>query len=489
MSIGSGTTPGIRPGRCRASTRATNWPCSSSGAPPARSLSSVPVTKRIVERHYQLRAISAIAEHFDADKQRKALLVMATGAGKTRTVIALVDLLMRAGWVKRVLFLADRTALVNQAVNAFKAHLPDSAPVNLVTEGDEEGRVYVSTYQTMVGKIDEYRPDGTRRFGVGHFDLVVIDEAHRSVYRKYRGIFDYFDSLLVGLTATPKEEVDKNTYDLFDLETGVPTDAYSLDDAINDGYLVPPRGVSVPLKFVREGIRYDDLPEDEKDAWDELDWGEDDEGSPIEPPEEVDAAHLNKWLFNEDTVDRVLQHLMTEGIKVAGGDRLGKTIIFAKNQLHADYIKQRFDANYPALDAGNFARVITHQVQYGQSLIDDFSNKDKAPHIAISVDMLDTGIDIPEVVNLVFFKLVRSKTKFWQMLGRGTRLCENLFGPGDDKAAFNVFDFCQNLEYFSEPLEAAESSGRPPLSEIIFAGRLELLHALDDIHGPRRRTS
>ena len=448
------------------------------------SLSSLDVDKGIVERHYQLRAISAIAEHFDTDKQRKALLVMATGAGKTRTVIALVDLLMRTGWVKRVLFLADRTALVNQAVNAFKAHLPDSAPVNLVTEGNEEGRVYVSTYQTMVGKIDEYQPDGTRRFGVGYFDLVVIDEAHRTVYRKYRGIFDYFDSLLVGLTATPKDEVDKNTYDLFDLETGVPTDAYSLDEAIKDDYLVPPRGVSVPLKFVREGIRYDELTEDEKDAWDELDWGEDDEGKPIDPPDEVGAALLNKWFFNKDTVDRVLQHLMTEGIKVAGGDRLGKTIIFAKNQRHADFIKQRFDANYPALDAGSFARVITHQVQYGQSLIDDFSNKDKAPHIAISVDMLDTGIDIPEVVNLVFFKLVRSKTKFWQMLGRGTRLCENLFGPGDDKVAFNVFDFCQNLEYFSEEsFEAAESSGGPPLSEIIFSTRLELLHALDGIEG------
>ena len=446
-----------------------------------QALSSLDINDEIVERHYQQRAIRAIAEHFGTDKQRKALVVMATGAGKTRTVIALTDLLMRAGWVKRVLFLADRTALVNQAVNAFKAHLPDSAPVNLVTEPNEDGRVYVSTYQTMVGKIDEYRNDGTRRFGVGHFDLVVIDEAHRSVYRKYRGIFDYFDSLLVGLTATPKDEVDKNTYDLFDLETGVPTDAYSLDEAIKDGFLVPPRGVSVPLKFVREGIHYDDLSEDEKDAWDELDWGEDDDGNPADPPDEVNAAQLNKWLFNEDTVDRVLQHLMTEGIKVAGGDRLGKTIIFAKNQRHADYIKERFDANYPALDAGNFARVITHQVRYGQSLIDDFSNKDKAPHIAISVDMLDTGIDVPEVVNLVFFKLVRSKTKFWQMLGRGTRLCENLFGPGDDKAAFNVFDFCQNLEYFSQDLGRAEPAGGKPLSEILFSTRLELLHALDGI--------
>ena len=451
-------------------------------------LSSLDVGEGIVDRHYQQRAIRAIAEHFEADKQRKALLVMATGAGKTRTVIALVDLLMRAGWVKRVLFLADRTALVNQAVNAFKAHLPDSAPVNLVAEGHEDGRVYVSTYQTMVNKIDEYRADGTRRFGVGHFDLVVIDEAHRSVYRKYRGIFDYFDSLLVGLTATPKDEVDKNTYDLFDLETGVPTDAYSLEDAIGDGYLVPPQAVSVALKFVREGINYDELSEAEKDQWDELDWGEDDEGSPLDPPDEVDAAELNKWLFNRNTVDEVLEYLMTEGIKVAGGDRLGKTIIFAKNQRHAEFIKERFDKSYPALDAGSFARVITHKVNYAQSLIDDFSNPDKAPHIAISVDMLDTGIDVPEVVNLVYFKLVRSKTKFWQMLGRGTRLCENLFGPGDHKSCFNVFDFCQNLEYFSQELAAAEPSGRIPLGEALFIARLDLLHVLggiDELGGER----
>jgi type I restriction enzyme, R subunit len=445
------------------------------------SPASIDINGEIVERYYQHRAIRAIGEHFENDKQRKALVVMATGAGKTRTVIALADLLMRANWAKRVLFLADRTALVNQAVGAFKAHLPDSSPVNLVTEGDEDGRVYVSTYQTMVGKIDEYRPDGTRRFGVGHFDLVVIDEAHRSVYRKYRGIFDYFDSLLVGLTATPKEEVDKNTYDLFNLETGVPTDAYSLDEAISDEFLVPPRGVSVPLKFVREGIKYDDLSEDEKDDWDELDWGEDEEGNEIEPPEEIDPAKLNKWLFNEDTVDKVLEHLMTQGIKVAGGDRLGKTIIFAKNQLHADYIYERFVANYPHLDNGNFARVITHKVRYGQSLIDDFSVKEKAPHIAISVDMLDTGIDVPECVNLVFFKLVRSKTKFWQMIGRGTRLCPDLLGPGDDKVAFNVFDFCQNLEFFSQPLVPADSSGATPLGEQIFKARLELIQTLDSI--------
>ena len=442
-------------------------------------LSSLDVDDEIVERYYQRRAIRAIGEHFEVDQQRKALLVMATGAGKTRTVIALADLLMRANLVKRVLFLADRTALVNQTVNAFKTHLPDSAPVNLVTEGAEDGRVYVSTYQTMVGKIDEFRSDGTRRFGVGYFDLVVIDEAHRSVYRKYRGIFEYFDSLLVGLTATPKDEVDKNTYDLFDLETGVPTDAYSLDEAVQDGFLVPPRGISVDLGFMRRGIKYDQLSEEEKDAWDELEWGEDEQGNPLAPPDEVDAAALNKLLFNADTVDKVLERLMRDGIKVAGGDRLGKTIIFAKNQAHAEFIEERFNHNYPQ-HAGHFARLITHTVNYAQSLIDDFSGKDKDPHIAISVDMLDTGIDVPEVVNLVFFKLVRSKTKFWQMIGRGTRLRPDLFGPGDDKTHFIVFDFCQNLEFFSQDIPAAEGSGAVPLSERIFTSRLELLRVFDE---------
>lgn len=445
----------------------------------ALPLSSLDINDDIVERYYQHRAIRSITERFEVEGQRKALLVMATGSGKTRTVIALIDLLMRANRVKRVLFLADRTALVNQAVGAFKVHLPDSSPVNLVTEGYEDGRVYVSTYQTMVGKIDEYRPDGTRRFGVGHFDLVVIDEAHRSVYRKYRGIFEYFDSLLVGLTATPKDEIDKNTYDLFDLETGVPTDAYTLDEAVADGFLVPPRGISVDLGFMRGGIKYDDLSEEEKTDWDELEWGEDEDGNSLAPPDEVDAAALNKLLFNADTVDKVLERLMRDGIHVAGGDRLGKTIIFAKNQAHAEFIEQRFNHHYPK-HAGQFARVITHSVNYAQSLIDEFSIKDGAPHIAISVDMLDTGIDVPEAVNLVFFKLVRSKTKFWQMIGRGTRLCPNLFGPGQDKDRFLVFDYCQNLEYFSEDLPAAEGSGAIPLSERIFRRRLELLRVLDD---------
>ncbi|MER9337892.1 DEAD/DEAH box helicase family protein [Mesorhizobium sp. M0293] len=425
------------------------------------------------KRPYQQRAIRAIAKSFEDDGERKALLVMATGSGKTRTVIALVDLLMRAGWVKRVLFLADRVALVNQAAGAFKAHLPDSAPVNLVTERTSEGRVLLSTYPTMMNLIDG-KADEKRKFGPGHFDLIVIDEAHRSVYQRYRAIFEYFDSFLVGLTATPKDEIDHNTYSLFDLEDGVPTDAYSLDEAVADGHLVPPKAISVPLKIVRSGLRYDDLSDEEKDRWDMLEWGEE------EIPDSVDAAEVNKRLFNADTADLVVADLMTNGIKVEGGDRLGKTIIFAKNQAHAVFIEARFNAAYPNL-AGHFARVITHESgAYAQTLIDDFSKKTKAPHIAISVDMLDTGIDVPEVVNLVFFKQVRSKTKFWQMMGRGTRLCPDLFGPGQDKEFFRVFDYCQNLEFFGANPELKDASTAKSLSERLFATRLDLIRALDE---------
>jgi len=442
-----------------------------------KSLAEASINGAIVERYYQTRGIRHISESFERDHERKALLVMATGAGKTRTVIALCDLLMRSNWVKRVLFLADRVALVNQAVGAFKQHLPDSSPVNLVTDKDAEGRVYVSTYPTIMGLIDDTR-DGQRCFGVGHFDLVIIDEAHRSVFQKYRAIFDYFDSLLVGLTATPKDEVDRNTYSLFDLEDGVPTDAYSLEEAVGDGFLVPPKAVSVPLKFQREGIKYEDLSEEDKDQWDALDW--DEEGG---VPDRVEAEAVNRWLFNEDTVDKVLEHLMTRGLAVAGGDRLGKTIVFAKNQAHADFIAERFNVNYPHY-RGSFAWVITFKTDYAQSLIDDFSSKDKAPHIALSVDMLDTGIDIPEVVNLVFFKLVRSKTKFWQMLGRGTRLCPDLFGPGQDKTFFYLFDYCQNLEFFTQDLAATDGRVGESLGARLFKTRLELVGELDSRIAP-----
>lgn len=438
-----------------------------------KPLADLPINHAIVERHYQHRAIRRVADTFEREQYRKALVVMATGAGKTRTVIALVDLLLRANWCKRVLFLADRVALVNQAVGAFKAHLPASSPVNLVTEKTTKGRVYVSTYPSMMGLIND-AANGTRRFGIGHFDLIVVDEAHRSIYQKYSALLRYFDALLVGLTATPKDEIDRNTYGLFGLESGVPTDAYDLDDAIAEGYLVPPRAISVPLQFQREGIRYNALSDDEKEQWDALDWDDDGNGA----PDEVNAEALNKWLFNTDTVDKVLAVLMQRGHKVAGGDRMGKTIVFAKNQAHAEFIAARFDANYPQY-RGLFARTITFKTDYAQSLIDQFSIKESAPHIAISVDMLDTGIDVPEVVNLVFFKIVRSKTKFWQMLGRGTRLCKDLYGPGQDKQDFFIFDFCQNLEHFSQNLAGSDGALAEPLSQKLFKARLELVGVLD----------
>ena len=430
------------------------------------------VKTAIVERYYQKRAIGSIAEQFE-QARRKALLVMATGTGKTRTAIALVDLLQRASWVKRALFLADRVSLVRQAANAFKAHLPDSSPVNLVTDKDTEGRVYVSTYPTMMGLIDETKK-GVARFGVGHFDLVIIDEAHRSVYQKYGEIFRYFDASLVGLTATPTQQVDRNTYDLFELEQGVPTDAYELETAVSDGFLVPPKVQKVNLRFPGEGIQYDSLSKEEQDLWENTDWG--DEGS----PREVNAGAINHWLFNEDTVDKVLRHLMQHGHKVEGGDRLAKTIIFARNHDHAMFIEERFNHHYPHLK-GSFARVIDNYAKYAQSLIDDFSVKDKEPHIAISVDMLDTGIDVPEVANLVFFKPVYSKTKFWQMIGRGTRLCPDLFGPGTDKADFRVFDFCFNFDFFNENPDGIEGSGGAPLGTRLFRSRVQLLGHLQAV--------
>ncbi|OCH81140.1 DEAD/DEAH box helicase family protein [Gordonia sp. UCD-TK1] len=445
-----------------------------------KKLGDVDINRTIVERPYQTRAIRNVTEGFEINRQRAALLVMATGSGKTRTVIALSDMLMRANWAKRILFLADRKALVKQAVNAYKTFLPDASPVNLLTEKNTDGRIYVSTYPTMMGLINDL-DNGRRRFGPGHFDLVVIDEAHRSVYQKYRRIFEYFDSYLLGLTATPKDEIDYNTYQLFNLETGVPTDDYSLDEAIKDGYLVPPRAVTVPLAFPRSGIKYDDLSDEEKKRWEGEDWGED--VDPDEFPDEVSSEAVNKWLFNTDTVDKALEVLMTRGHRVAGGDRLGKTIIFAKNQKHADFIAQRFDHNYPQYN-GKFAAVITHAVSHGQDLIDQFSQPTSDPHIAISVDMLDTGVDVPDVVNLVFFKPVRSKTKFWQMVGRGTRLRPDLYGPGQDKTDFFIFDLCGNVEFFNAHPAPAEARLPASLSERLFTARTDFVWALD-----RSRTS
>lgn len=428
------------------------------------SLKNAMVKKNIAGRYYQEGAIKAVCNAFDQKNRRKALLVMATGSGKTRTVIALCDVLLNHGWVKNILFLADRTSLVTQAKRSFVNLLPDLSVTNLCEDKDNyTAHCVFSTYQTMMRCIDNVKDEQGKLFTCGHFDLVVCDEAHRSIYNKYRDIFNYFDAPLVGLTATPKDEIDKNTYEIFELESGVPTYGYELAQAVKDGYLVDFMSVETKLKFLDSGIAYEDLPEEEREAYE--DTFTDENG---ELPEKIASSALNEWVFNEDTIRQVLHVLMTEGLKIDYGQKLGKTIIFAKNHAHAEKIHEIFNKEYPHLPG--FAKVIDNKINYAQSLIDQFSDPKKLPQIAISVDMLDTGIDVPECLNLVFFKKVMSKAKFWQMIGRGTRLCPGL-RDGEDKDKFYIFDFCGNFEFFRM------SNGKPTALQIALQGAIFSLKA------------
>ena len=427
------------------------------------SLKNVMVDQKIAGRYYQEGAIKAACDAF-ARNRRKALLVMATGSGKTRTVIALCDVLLQHGWVKNILFLADRNSLVTQAKRSFVNLLPDLSVTNLCEEKDNyTAHCVFSTYQTMYNVIDSVQDEEGKLFTCGHFDLVICDEAHRSVYNKYRDIFNYFDAPLVGLTATPKDEIDKNTYEIFELENGVPTYGYELAQAVKDGYLVDFLSVETKLKFMEQGIVYDDLSDADKRAYE--DTFEDENG---ELPDSIASSALNEWIFNEDTIRQVLNTLMTHGLTIDYGNKLGKTIIFAKNHTHAEKILSVFNQEYPHLPG--FAKVIDNYVTYAQSAIDEFSDPKKLPQIAISVDMLDTGIDVPEVLNLVFFKKVMSKAKFWQMIGRGTRLCPGLM-DGKDKDKFYIFDFCGNFEFFRM------NKGRPTANMIALQGAIFYLKA------------
>ena len=405
------------------------------------SLRHVTVNKDIAGRYYQEAAIKATCNSFDEKNRRKALLVMATGSGKTRTVIALCDILLKAGWVKNILFLADRNSLVTQAKRSFVNLLPSLSCTNLVEEKDNyNAHCVFSTYQTMINCIDVVNDKEGKLFTCGHFDLVICDEAHRSIYNKYKDIFHYFDAPLIGLTATPKSEIDKNTYEVFELEDGVPTYGYDLAQAVKDEYLVDYISIESKLKFIDQGIVYDELSEEEKEEYERT--FVDEEGK---IPEVISSSELNTWIFNEDTIRQALNILMTEGIKIEYGQKLGKTIIFAKNHNHAEKILEVFNKEYPYLP--DYARVIDNRMTYAQSAIDEFADPKKMPQIAISVDMLDTGIDVPEILNLVFFKKVMSKAKFWQMIGRGTRLCPEQL-DGEDKQKFYIFDFCGNFEFF-----------------------------------------
>ena len=442
-------------------------------------LTNIAIDDKITDRYYQKEAIRAVCDHIQKGF-RKHLLVMATGTGKTRTAASLTDVLSRGKWVTNILFLADRTALVQQAKDGFKNYLPDMSLCNLcLNKDDRNARIVFSTYPTILNAIDDTQSkDGRQLFTPAHFDLIIIDESHRSIFKKYRAIFEYFDAQIVGLTATPKTDVDRNTYDFFEMEHNVPTYAYDYETAVyQDHVLVPYYNYEVKTKFLDEGITYEDLSDEDKERYEE-DFIEDGV-----MPEFIPSAALNQFVFNETTVNTVLQDLMERGVKVAGGDRLGKTIIFAQNKRHAEFILERFNRLYPQY-RGTFAQRVICDDSYAQTVIDDFKLPDKEPHIAISVDMMDTGIDVPECVNLVFFKKVRSKTKFWQMIGRGTRLCKGLAcidqidGEYTDKRRFLIFDYCSNFEFFREHQEGYQTKETKTLSETIFCKQIQLAQAL-----------
>ena len=437
------------------------------------SLKNVTVDKNIAGRYYQEAAIKAVCSSLDEKNRRKALLVMATGSGKTRTVIALCKILLDAGWVKNILFLADRDSLVTQAKRSFVNLLPSLSCTNLVEEKDNyNAHCVFSTYQTMINCIDVVNDKEGKLFTCGHFDLVICDEAHRSIYNKYKDIFHYFDAPLIGLTATPKSEIDKNTYEVFELEDGVPTYGYDLAQAVKDEYLVDYISIESKLKFIDQGIVYDELSEEEKEEYERT--FVDEEGK---IPEVISSSELNTWIFNEDTIRQALNILMTEGIKIEYGQKLGKTIIFAKNHNHAEKILEVFNKEYPYLP--DYARVIDNRMTYAQSAIDEFADPKKMPQIAISVDMLDTGIDVPEILNLVFFKKVMSKAKFWQMIGRGTRLCPEQL-DGEDKQKFYIFDFCGNFEFFRMN-QGKATANMIALQGAIFNLKFEISYKLQDI--------
>lgn len=434
-----------------------------------KSISDLSINDEITNRPYQKMAITAMCERLNSNR-RRGLLVMATGTGKTRVAISLVDVLTRNKWIKNVLFLADRTSLVRQAKRNFVKYL-DMTVCELSGDGDKDynARLMFSTYQTMINYIDAE----DKRFSTGRFDLIIIDESHRSVFNRYGSIFKYFDSFLVGLTATPKTEVGRSTYELLECEQDEPCFDYSLDEAIKDKYLVGYEVINRESKILREGIKYGDLSEEDKEKLDDYFVGEDDE-------ETLRGNHLFKDVFNSNTCEQVVSELMQEGLKVDNGEVLGKTIIFAYNHRHAQMIVDAFQKLYPEYPS-NTCQLVDYSVKFAEDLVVKFGEDDEF-RIAVSVDMLDTGIDVESVLNLVFFKPVYSSIKFIQMIGRGTRLCTNLYGNGKNKSGFLIFDYCGNFEHFEHNPEGKVRDGVTiPVSQRLYSLRTDILHELQAI--------
>ena len=420
--------------------------------------STLEVDNSITDRGYQKRVIFSTLKHFESG-QRRALLVMATGTGKTRVSASLSDVLIRAGWVRRVLFLADRKELVKQACNNYSEYLNETT-VNLLKEKNEQAsRMHFGTYETVHNLIEK------GEYNSAYFDLIVVDEAHRTIYKKYRAIFEYFDAFVLGLTATPADEVHRNTYNFFNAEEGEPTDSYGLRRAIDDGNLVDFEAYEIDLGIVKRGLKYAELSDDEKEHYEEI--------FDQEEENEISSSEINQRVMNQETNDKVLQYLHQHGFKIEEGNKIGKTIVFAKNKKHAEFLKERFDILYPK--RAKEAQIIHSEIAHVEDLLENFKNPKENPQIAISVDMLDTGIDIPELLNLVFFKPIKSKIKFWQMIGRGTRLCPNLFGMAQHKERFKIFDFCANFNYFDMNADGLPSQRTVALKERLFLKRVKLL--------------
>ena len=424
-----------------------------------KALDTIRVNEEIVDRLYQLEAIRRIAERF-TQKHRRALIVQATGTGKTRVAIALTDLLIQAGWVKRVLFLCDRRELRKQAKNAFNDFL--SEPTRIVTSrmrSNASERVFLATYPAMQKVFQSFDP--------GFFDLIIADESHRSIYNVYGDMLRYFDCHQVGLTATPVDFVTRSTFRLFDCEGQLPTANYGLEEAVKEGYLTPFEVYEHTTQFLREGIALDVLSAEQIEQLEEQ--GED--------PAQYDfsSEQIDKVIYNKDSNRAILRNLMENGIKDATNQVPGKTIVFARNHQHAMLLRQLFDEMYPQY-GGKLCQVIDNYDPRAEQLIDDFKGEGTNDElmIAISVDMLDTGIDVPEILNLVFAKPVKSPVKFWQMIGRGTRLCPDIFGPGQDKRVFRIFDHWGNFARFGMGYKPAELVREKPLAQLVFEERLTL---------------
>lgn len=436
-------------------------------------ITDLSVRQDISGRYYQIAAIHAFCDHFNR-KHRRGLLVMATGTGKTCTAISLVELLMRSGWVKNVLFLADRTSLVKQARREFAKHLPNIECSDLtVADHNKNARILFSTYQTMINYVDA----DEKPFSVGRFDLIIVDEAHRSIFDKFKAIFRYFDAMLVGLTATPRDQVNRSTYDIFELEQGEPNYAYEYQTAVDDGFLTPFRGLKYESEVLKNGIKYDELSTEEREQmeqiweWEALQDAIDPERDP--EPRDIGNSEIFKYVYNTATIDNMLNELMSKGLRVESGEKIGKTIIFAMNREHAEKIVARFNMLFPHLGP-DFCKQIDYSIKYAQDLIEKFEVRGGMPQVVVSVDMLDTGIDVPDVLNLVFFKRVRSRIKFWQMIGRGTRLSEDIFGPGKHKEEFYIFDWCGNFDFFGENPKGIEPVRTQSLTERLFGLRADI---------------